>query len=280
MSKSLYIDPGHGGSDPGANGYGVLEKTWNLRISKYQYDRLKSMGARVTLGRSSDVTQNSTARTSRIRSKYDYCISNHWNAFNGIARGVETIHSVYASSTIARRIANAIVDESGLPFRRVFSRKNNSGGDYYYMHRLTGTTTTIIIEYGFIDNKQDNDFYRNDDNFYRVAERVVKEMCSILGVKYVPLKEDDELASKEYNELNKKINALTRQVNTLVSELNRKLDVPSNSQEAGESHKEHWEKLKKDGITVGTNPKKYSTREQVGTMIVRAVEKYVDKSNK
>src|SRR5690625_2566809 len=185
MSKTLIIDAGHGGNDPGASGFGVKEKDWTLKISLYQYNRLKELGANVAITRTNDKTLDSNARTALIRNKYDYCMSNHFNAFDGTARGVETIHSIHAKDTIAKRLADVIVKASGLPLRRVFTRKLKNGQDYYYMHRLTGNTQTVIVEYGFIDNKTDHNWYKNEDNFYKVAEAVVKEWCSILGVKYV-----------------------------------------------------------------------------------------------
>lgn len=184
MSKTLIIDPGHGGTDPGANGFGVKEKDWTLKISLYQYNRLKELGAKVAITRTTDKTLDSGPRTDLIKGKYDYCMSNHFNAFNGSARGVETIYSIYSTNTIAKRLADVIVATSKLPLRRVFKREGKAG-DYYFMHRLTGSTQTIIVEYGFIDNKTDHDFYKNENNFYKVAEAVVEEWCSILGIKYI-----------------------------------------------------------------------------------------------
>lgn len=185
IKNKLLVNPGHGGSDPGANGYGIFEKDWNLMISLYQYERLKELGADVEITRTTDVTTPSRQLGKQVRdSKAEYCMSNHFNASSGKGRGVETIHSLYGGKKEATRLAKAIVDESKLPLRRVFTRNHPNGGDYYFMHRTTGDTRTIIVEYGFIDNKKDNDFYKNTENFIRVAERVVKEWCSILGVKY------------------------------------------------------------------------------------------------
>lgn len=184
MAKSLIIDPGHGGADNGASGFGVKEKDWTLKMSVYQYNRLKELGAVVSIARSTDQTLTSVERANLIKGKYDYCMSNHFNSFNGSARGVETIYSIYSNDKIAKQLANVIVSTSSLPLRRVFQRQGNNG-DYYFMHRLTGKTETIIVEYGFIDNKYDNDYYKNDENFYKVAEVVVKLWCSILGVTYI-----------------------------------------------------------------------------------------------
>ena len=184
MSKTLIIDAGHGGRDGGANGFGVNEKDWTLRISQYQYERLKALGANVFMTRTSDVTLDPAPRTQKIRSgKYDYCISNHWNAFDGSAHGVETIHSIFANSKMANDLCNAIVKATGLHKRRVFSRKHGNG-DYYFMHRNTGSSQTTIIEYAFIDNRNDHNHYRNQTNFIKAAEAVIEVLCKYLGVTY------------------------------------------------------------------------------------------------
>lgn len=195
MSKSLIIDPGHGGSDNGMNGYGAAEKHWTLRISLYQYKRLKELGANVGITRTTDISLGSQKRTSLIKNQYDYCMSNHFNAYNGEARGVEAIHSIYADPHVSKVLASAVVEASGLPFRRVFDKKNSRGSDWYYMHRLTGNTATTIMEYGFLDNKKDHAFYTVDKNLFKVAEAVVREWCDILGVAYMPPSID---VNKEY----------------------------------------------------------------------------------
>lgn len=198
MSKSIIIDGGHGGTDPGASGFGVLEKNWTLKMSNYQYKRLKELGAKVGITRKNDMTLSSVPRTNLIRDKYDYCISNHFNAFNGQARGIETIHSIYANKGFATSIANELVKASGIPLRRVFTRKNNSGGDYYFMHRLTGSTSTVIVEYGFIDNKTDHNWYKNEDNFYKAGEAVIKAICKQIGIAYKKPNNESKESGKLY----------------------------------------------------------------------------------
>ncbi len=193
----LMIDAGHGGSDSGAVGGGIKEKDLTLKMSVYQYERLKELGAKVGITRTTDKTIDSNPRASLIKNKAKYCMSNHFNSFNGEARGVETIHSIFSDDVIAKKIANEIVESSGLPFRRVFDRKGSNGLDYYFMHRLTGKTETIIVEYGFIDNTKDRVFYLNEANFIRVAESVIKVWCDILKIKYTQPK-SDELKGNTY----------------------------------------------------------------------------------
>lgn len=184
MSKSIILDAGHGGSDPGASGFGILEKDWNLRLTLYQYKRLKDLGADIHLTRDSDVTLEHVQRVARIKNQYAVCVSNHWNAFNGQARGIEVIHSVHAKSAFAKDLAERLTKATKLPLRRVFSREMKPGVDYYYMHRLTGKTETVIIEYGFIDNVSDHQAYLQDSVFYAAAEAVIEGICKKIGIGY------------------------------------------------------------------------------------------------
>ena len=81
----VVIDAGHGGSDGGAVGNGIVEKDLNLLISKYMYDRLRELGIPVKMTRTTDETLDSTTRSKRILDAFGngkdvIVISNHINA--------------------------------------------------------------------------------------------------------------------------------------------------------------------------------------------------------
>ena len=85
MAKKVVIDAGHGGSDSGAIGNGIIEKNLTLDISKYMYDRLKELGVPVKLTRDSDTTLSPKERRARVRDCYGdgkevMGSSNHLNA--------------------------------------------------------------------------------------------------------------------------------------------------------------------------------------------------------
>lgn len=182
MSKPLVIiDPGHGGSDPGATGFGKCERDWTLDVAKYVASRLNELGIKTVLTRTTDKTLDSVARTNIVKqSGAKYCLSLHYNAGGG--EGVETIHSIYASDTIARAIAEEIHKE-GMPLRRVFSKRGKNG-DYYYMHRMTGSVETVIVEFGFIDNKSDFERMDTKAKRFNLAEAAVRGFVQAIGKKY------------------------------------------------------------------------------------------------
>ena len=83
--KGIVIDPGHGGSDPGAVSNEITEKDYTLLISKYMYDRFKELGIPVEMTRETDITLSPKERTSKVQSFFGdgkdvIVISNHLNA--------------------------------------------------------------------------------------------------------------------------------------------------------------------------------------------------------
>lgn len=83
--RGIVIDPGHGGTDSGALGNGIIEKDLNLKISKYMADRLSELGVDVVLTRDTDETLDPTERVKRVLDAFGnssdvLVISNHINA--------------------------------------------------------------------------------------------------------------------------------------------------------------------------------------------------------
>ncbi len=94
--KGIVIDPGHGGSDPGAVGKDIKEKDYTLLISKYMYDRFKELGVPVKLTRDTDVSLSPSERTNKVQSFYGdgkdvIVISNHLNAGGGDSHCVTNV---------------------------------------------------------------------------------------------------------------------------------------------------------------------------------------------
>ncbi|PKL39477.1 MAG: hypothetical protein CVV41_20790 [Candidatus Riflebacteria bacterium HGW-Riflebacteria-1] len=100
---SILLDPGHGGTDPGAVGpTGLKESAVNLRVARYLRDLLKADGAEVTMTRDKDVFISLADRVAMATKRNpDLFVSIHHNAslkpvmnnrseiyFNAIDRGI------------------------------------------------------------------------------------------------------------------------------------------------------------------------------------------------
>ncbi|WP_052507015.1 N-acetylmuramoyl-L-alanine amidase [Desulfonatronovibrio magnus] len=105
--RTIMIDPGHGGKDPGAVHRGVLEKDVVLRMAKILGEQLKSQGFEVLYTRTTDVFVPLEERTAMANSQnVDLFISVHANAHrsNNI-RGFEVYYLNFAQSQDAMRVA-------------------------------------------------------------------------------------------------------------------------------------------------------------------------------
>ena len=199
MSKKIVIDPGHGGEDGGTSANGILEKDYTLKISKYMYERFKSLGIPVSISRDDDINLDSNERPKKIQSFYGngsdvLVISNHINAGNG--DGAEIIYSLRNTDTLSKKIAKEF-ENVGQNVRKYYQRRlpSNPSKDYYYVLRDTSNNETIIVEYGFADSNGD-DVEQIKNNWKTLTEAVVKAVCEYLGITYTPLNTENTYVVK------------------------------------------------------------------------------------
>ena len=189
MAKRVVIDPGHGGTDSGAVGNGIVEKDLTLLISNYMFDRFNELGVPVKMTRTSDETLSSSNRPRRVLDQFGndrdvIVVSNHINAGGG--EGAEIIYALRNSDRLASRILNEL-EKSGQVIRKYYQRRlpSDTSKDYYYIIRDTANNETVIVEYGFLDNA--NDANRLKNNYKDYAEAVVRAVTEYAGYDYVPV---------------------------------------------------------------------------------------------
>jgi len=106
--RRIVVDPGHGGKDPGAVGFGLKEKDIVLNVAKKIKKILEEKnGYEVLLTRDSDVSLALEERTAIANTKEaDLFLSIHVNAHpEETIRGVETFYLNLATHTEAMRVA-------------------------------------------------------------------------------------------------------------------------------------------------------------------------------
>lgn len=153
MAKKVYLDPGHGGSDPGAVKY-VTEKHANLTMGLACREYLVAHGIDVKMSRTSDTGTSITNMANSANSwGADIVVSIHNNAGGG--DGFEIYHSIVGGKgkTLASNI-EAEVKKIGQNSRGLKTKKNSSGSDYFGMIRLTNAPC-VICEGAFVDNPND-----------------------------------------------------------------------------------------------------------------------------
>ena len=232
--RKVIIDPGHGGTDSGATGNNLLEKDYNLLISKYMYDRFKELGIPVAITRDSDTTLSPTDRVNTILNKFGnssdvILISNHVNSGGG--EGAEVIYALRNRDTLAKRILENI-GAAGQETRKYYQRRlpSDTSKDYYFIHRNTGNLEPLIVEYGFIDNTKDVEFLK--ENYEELAEAVISAVANYIGV---PYKAPNGLITNTYVvQKGDTLYSIANKLGTTVSELKKENNLTSNTLQIGE----------------------------------------------
>ena len=233
-TRKVVVDPGHGGTDSGATGNNLLEKDYNLLISKYMYDRFKELGIPVAITRDSDTTLSPTDRVNTILSKFGnssdvILISNHVNSGGG--EGAEVIYALRNRDTLAKRILENY-GATGHTTRKYFQRRlpSDTSKDYYFIHRNTGNLEPLIVEYGFIDNTKDVEFLK--ENYEELAEAVISAVANYIGVPYVApdgLITNTYVVQKGYS-----LYSIAAKLGTTVTELKKENNLTSNTLQIGQ----------------------------------------------
>lgn len=191
MNYNFVIDASHGGSDNGVSGNNLVEKNYSLDVSKYIYNKLNDLGYSATLVRSTDESLSNDDRISRILNVYGnknnvIVISNHLNEGND--EGVEIIYALRHDNVLANDIASSL-EKSGVMVNKVFQRRlpSDTSKDYYFIQRDTGNTIPISIYYGYVDNKDDVDNFKD---YQKYGDAIVSGILAY--VKNIPVTSNGE----------------------------------------------------------------------------------------
>lgn len=115
LGKTILVDPGHGGNDPGAISGGVQEKTITLNVSLLLREKLEALGATVDMTRDSDKTltlQERLDASNRICP--DVFIAVHGNSVaKPDIRGIET----YYYDSRDQKLAELMLDNVSLKLK-------------------------------------------------------------------------------------------------------------------------------------------------------------------
>lgn len=154
----IYIDPGHGGIDPGACGRSVKEKDVVLRVALYLGVRLEKSGAKVVYSRTGDYDleadgkDDAQERVNLIRSSgATMVVSLHCNAFGDPSEyGAQTFYNS-GKNPESKRLAEAIQAE--LKDKTDTPREASARIDHFMLN--AGTAPAVTVELGFLSNPRE-----------------------------------------------------------------------------------------------------------------------------
>lgn len=182
LGKLIYIDPGHGGRDPGAICKDIYEAPINLEISKKLAQKFEKLGAIVYMTRNGD---------------YDLSDPNAWNKkHSDLQNRVNLIEKVNADLYLSIHLnadtsnkwkgaqvfyddvnnKNKILAES---LQSSFEKNLKSNRKVkeistYYMYRRIKNIPGVLVEAGFITNENERYLLRQNTYQNKVCDAIIE----------------------------------------------------------------------------------------------------------
>ncbi|MDR3601547.1 MAG: N-acetylmuramoyl-L-alanine amidase [Desulfosporosinus sp.] len=181
-NKVIVIDPGHGGTDPGAKNSGLKEKDLNLDISLRLRKVLEAKGCKVILTREVDkdfflpgFVQGRMAKRAELNQRIslasdnnaDLFISVHANSFpQQNTYGMETYYPL--KSMTGKALAELIQEQ--LTRLQSDNKRKAKAGDYYLINQTK--MPAVIVEVGFISNPRERKLLLSNNYRDLIAEAI------------------------------------------------------------------------------------------------------------
>lgn len=180
----ICVDPGHGGTDPGAMGpTGYKESDANLDIGIRLRDLLVADGATVYMTRATDATVSLADRVALANNNNcNIFCSNHNNAYDGTAQGTETYYhsslpsdpSASNSGRLATYVQNELIAHLGRTNRGV------KQADFYVLRETA--MPAELTEVMFIDNPTEEALLKDPNVRQDAAMSIYHGICSYFGI--------------------------------------------------------------------------------------------------
>lgn len=189
----IVLDPGHGGSDPGAMRGNVQEKEITLAIIDKLERLLQSRGAKVILTRTDDSfvsLEERVAVTNRI--KPDLFLSVHINAMESATHicGIETYYENDESRALAETIHESLVNGLDAPDRAVRKAR------FYVINHTP--IPAVLAEVGFISNPEERDKLISADYQTKIAQALADGVNLYLDKRIAKNKSGEQLATIDH----------------------------------------------------------------------------------
>ncbi len=183
--KVIVLDAGHGKSDPGTSGNGLIEKELNLDIALRVYDLLEADGrVKVYLTRGDDSYPTNINRAKMGNEVADLFVSIHHNAAvgNTKAKGTEVLFAVHktdvagklTSKSAAQFMQNYVINALGTVDRGIKERS-----DLIVLNQTT--IPAILIEIAFLSNEEDAALIKQDENKDKAAMAIYSGITDMMN---------------------------------------------------------------------------------------------------
>ncbi|MBQ9318320.1 MAG: N-acetylmuramoyl-L-alanine amidase CwlD [Bacilli bacterium] len=177
--KVIYIDPGHGGIDPGSIYKDIYEKDINLDICLKLKDKLEKMGATVYMTREGDYDLSKPGTSQRKKSD----LNNRVRAIND--SNADMYISIHLNATNSKKWHGAQVfyddvneenKKIALIMQKVLQKNLNTDREISEISNMLlnrkVTVPGILIEVGFLSNDNERYLLRQEEYQNKVADTI------------------------------------------------------------------------------------------------------------
>ena len=178
--KCIYLDPGHGGVDPGAYYGGVKEEDINLAIAFKLREELEKVGATVYLTREGDYDLSNNAADRKRNDLYkrvklinnsgcDMYLSLHLNATKSTSwHGAQVFYDDINDNNI--KLAAILQKQLKADLKTNRKYKEVTNGYIYRRVKIPG----VLVEMGFLSNPYERGKLKTENYQYLIARSLVK----------------------------------------------------------------------------------------------------------
>ena len=185
--RSIFLDPGHGGSNSGAVSGGVREKDLTLSVYNRVSSKLSSLGFTVLTSRNDDRYVDLVERADQAnKANADMLLSIHFNAGGrGVAHGIETYYYQSQSDRVpkinkenhnsverldkSRKLANKV--QQNLLYQTGANDRGVKRASFTVLRETS--IPSILVELGFIDNPEERNKIKTNAYQERLANGIV-----------------------------------------------------------------------------------------------------------
>ncbi len=183
-SLTVCLDPGHGGTDPGCDSDGRVEKDDIWALAQVVKAEMEAQGIKVVMTREDNDTKVFLKERVAIAndSDADYFISLHRNKGDGY--GNETWMTANASQItqdLTNNVHNAMV-EAGVSRDRGIKTGTETGEDSDYYVIGNTKMPACLLEIGFINNAEDNNLFdTKKEDYAKAIAKAVQDTYAAYG---------------------------------------------------------------------------------------------------
>lgn len=181
--KIIYIDPGHGGVDPGCIYKNIYEKDINLKISKDLKEKLEKKGAKVYLTRSDDYDLSVTNTINRKRSD----LSRRVNVINESNADLYLSIHLNAEKTNTWKGPQIFYDDINPENKNIASILQKNLNKIFYTKRFSKEVNDlylekkvkikgVLIEVGFLSNSNDRYLLTNSKFVNKISNSITNSI--------------------------------------------------------------------------------------------------------